>query len=345
MLLRTTEIDLAFAFGALEDEVVAKARGISEIAQLARLEQQLIIYTGARWAASSENAVVAAGRAASRGASAVERVVAAEMEDWADAVGKKFSADMKQAYRLARLLGARKGTGATTASMAYPAPSLRIEKARKPVDDAEATARTIAAFDVIDDAAVASLERQQLMWIGRHYAANVSDMVARSAELALRTGLGRSAVGEQVRAAVAEALTKVRVPGGFNGSERAYFHGLAGNAVTVARANGQMRSFEELGFDSYVIVNPDDERTCPVCAHLNDREFKVSDARRVIDQAAAATTPEGVRKAHPWIGEKRMIALAPTPGAGSAVESTRLARAGFCLPPFHFRCRCAVDIA
>jgi hypothetical protein len=57
-----------------------------------------------------------------------------------------------------------------------------------------------------------------------------------------------------------------------------------------------------------------------------------------------------VRQAHPWIqdspkGVKAMKELSPTPGMkGGPEESRKLAEAGFALPPFHYRCRCSVEV-
>lgn len=340
-LLTPEEVDAAFAIAALDDAVVAKALGIGELAQLAKLEADLGTYIGLRWSTTAERAVAAAVRAGPRGAAAVERAVARVMEGWAAAVGPRFASDVKKAYRLARVAGARKGAGVTSKSLAFPTPTTATVRKASPPKDAERRAVMAASFDAVDEEALKALERQQLMWIGRHYDAAVGRFVAAAAERGIATGVGRNVTGDKLGEHVREALIGVKVPGRYTGDERGYFRGLAGNAMTVARANGQLRSFEELEFDEYEIVNPDDERTCPVCGHMNGMTFSVKEGRRVVDAAAAATTPEGVRAAHPWLTEKRMRALAPTSGRGTK----GLARAGFCMPPFHFRCRCTVDIS
>jgi hypothetical protein len=113
----------------------------------------------------------------------------------------------------------------------------------------------------------------------------------------------------------------------------------------VARAHGQTRSFQAAMVTRAEVTNPMDERTCPVCSHMNGKIFEVRHLVDNMEEELAAETKGAVKKAHPWMSVSKLKELSPRAGNVSAADSARLAREGIAQPPYHFRCRCVLDIS
>jgi hypothetical protein len=330
------------------DVAVAKALGVSEVAQIARLEGRLRRQLLELWERQARKAATLGGKLAGQGKTAaqIEAGVGKEMQRWETEALPLMRDAVEEIYRLARVAGWRKATGQTRASLSYSTPSLAEVQKRKPPRGFSVK----PAFGVVDQDAIAALQKQQAFWVGEHYSNNVASAIRNGAREALvEAGESRRVAARTVYRRLRDELGQVSTPKGWNGSAAQYFEGLAANAATVGRAHGQMVSFEETGFTQYTIVNPEDERTCPVCSDMNGRTFTVAQGRQTMDAVLAADSPEGVKTAHPWKDPetgKRMTAdgvgrIAPD---RSAKSSEALSKAGFNVPPFHFKCRCAVDV-
>lgn len=236
--------------------------------------------------------------------------------------------------------------------MAYDLPNggddgADVQKARRP--SALARPAAVPRFDVVDANAARALGDRQVFWIGEHYDDHLSELISETANETLVTGGGsRRAAAVAMEERVRRALGTVRYPGGFSGSGAQYMEGLAANAATVARAYGQLRSFAQIGITKYTIVNPNDSRTCPTCAYMDGKVFEVQQGLDQIRAEQAAREPNDIRRAHPWLKLGALRAISPTPGRvtgrAGARDSGKLAAAGQALPPYHFKCRCAVDI-
>jgi hypothetical protein len=303
----------------------------------------------AKWRNRAKQAAVAAGSAVAAGASVsaslgpVDRI----MNRWDDDVGPRYAIELEKVYKLARTAGFKKASGQTKASLQYTTPNFTEvlgDLARVKVEKAK-LARALPSFDVMDDAAIAALHDDQMLWIGKHYKTNVSKTIRTSVTGKLTAGLGRAEAGRAIRGAVERELDKVVVPDGFRGSQAKYFEGLAANAATVGRVRGQIRSFIDLGVTRYEIVNPKDKRTSVICSHLAGKVFLVEHGRRQIESEAGATKPDDIKKAHPWKSIGEIKAIAPKAGDAGPKQSAALAKNGLSQPPYHFRCRSTVDVS
>lgn len=338
----------------LSDELLAKAAGVRELALMARLETRLRQFYNVAWRSAVRRAIAAAVPLVALGATPghVADVVDREMRRWAASVESITRSASRRMYYLARRASFRKIRTRSREPLTYDLPARKIEKAgpakKKPAKDdrTPAPVKVTPKFDVADAAASKALERNAMFWTGHHYSDNVSAAVRETVrETMVEAGHDRVAAGRALRAKLRETLGSVRAPSGWQGTQAQYFEGLAANAATTARAAGTLRTMADLGVTHYQISNPIDDRTCDVCGHMNDKEFLVEHGQEVLDRELAATNPEDAKAAHPWLSYSKLLEVAPRAGATRGEDSAALARQGFVAPPFHFRCRCSVDIS
>lgn len=340
--------------------MIAKALRLSEVAQIAKIETRLRDYLLKEWRDRSKKATKKAAEMAERGASSAKITAAIKriMRPWANVVKPRFNREIEQIYRLARIAGHKKVKQFTKASLQYDTPNATAESHESTVNVSKAAskgfkAELLPSFDVVDDGAIRAIKDQQTLWIGEHFDKNVAGTIERTTREAMETGTVGRAAGKVMAERTKNALGIFSTPKGFTGTDRQYFEGLVANAATVARAQGQMRSFASVGVTYYEIVNPEDERTCPVCGTMSGKIFST---RQGVDQMVRdleATTPDEMKAAHPWLTPTQINGNTKTGAKGLAEgkgpqgpkEAKRLADAGFSMPPFHFRCRCTVDVS
>ena len=337
--------NLAFDRMVACDELVAKAIGVTEISQIARSETRMREYLLAKWeelAAKALRRALALGKAGAKAkeiSSAVDRI----MGEWSKGVERRYLEEFTRIYYRARSAGWKKANGLIRESLTYDIPEgkAKVEKAgdRKLV-------QIKPFFDVVDERAVEALRAHQTFWIGSHYDEKVSAGIASTAkEWVVEAGRHpREAIGI-LKDRMERALGEVKVPGGYSGSAKSYFEGVVANAATVARVQGQMRSFIDYGVTTYEIVNPRDSRTCEPCVHMDGKTFSVRQGAETMEGSLAAKTPDQVKSAQPWMDIKQIQAISPEAGKAGPGDAAKLAEARFCLPPFHFKCRCTVDIS
>lgn len=345
------QIDVTAAFLAISDQLVAKALAVSEVAQIARAEMRMRQLLLNHWRVRADQSAIVAGGRVAAGAStyaalnAVDRVMAKYPDD----VQKSFENEITNGYKLARKAGWKKGTGRTDASLSYQIASFTEniadgkEKVRK-ASKKQPKATVAPTFDLADERAIKDLHQDQMIWVGRFYRAEVRRQLRDAVRPALIQGMGRTAAGKMVRETITHQLRNFAIPKGYHGSDASYWEGVAANTMTNARVRGQMRSFSDLGFTTYVIVNPDDDRTSAICRHMNGKTFKVSDGMAHIEKLSGAKDPSFVRKNHPWLSYSKLLEISPKAGQVSAKDSRALAEAGLPLPTYHFRCRSTVDV-
>jgi hypothetical protein len=201
-------------------------------------------------------------------------------------------------------------------------------------------------LDMPDYRAMGAMRKHQVFWIGEHYQNNVSNHIAQTTRRhVIELGRGRREAGKVMERLTRMSMKEIRVPDGFNGSSHQYFEGLTANAATSARVTAQLNSFSEAGFTTFQVVNPNDHRTCETCQILDGKEFTVSTGMAQMNQVMAATTPEGVKSAQPFVTTGRVKELTGgRMGRVSPRGTGKLAKAGVVMPPYHFRCRCNVDV-
>lgn len=330
------------------DELVSKAAKVKPVAQIARIERKLRDLLFKKWnqralqAEKTATTLFRQGKNADQITAAVGKI----MNKWADDIARRFLTDIKSVYEIARKAGFDKAAGRIKGSLQYDTTNFSDEKGIDVEKAKSVPAGVGASFDLVDEKAIEALQEDQLFWIGEHYDKNVSEAIREvTRETIAETGVSRSAAAKTMAQRVKDTLAHVRAPKGFHGSQAQYMEGLVANAMTNARAQGQLRSFNELEVAKYEIVNPSDSRTCPVCSHMNGKVFTVEQGTRQMDRDMKAKKPEDIKRTHPWLTPKKLKSISPKPGNVSTKDSAGLAKAGLALPPYHFRCRCTVDMA
>ena len=337
-------IDDSFELLTQSDALIAKAAGISEVAQIARAETRLREYFEAKWNELKKQAVDEAVKMAVAGKSpsAISSKVISILNKWSGQVEKKFTDTMTSIYQNARTASFRKTLYRSNQDLTYDTPNFtEVKKANIP-----RAAVVLPMFDVADARAIEALEEQQMFWVKAHIDKNLSNTIRDNVKATMvEAGKGRVEAGRLLRERLTRELGQVRTPEGWHGSQKQYFEGLAANAATTARVQGHMRSFIDLGVKKYEIMNPQDERTCPVCSMMNGKVFTVKQGMKVVEQEMAATNPDQVKEAHPWYNTTELKQITSGPGNQGADDSAALAAAGYSVPPFHFRCRCTVSVS
>jgi hypothetical protein len=329
------KLDLIDQLLRATDAEVAKALSISNVAKIARLEIRARRLLADKWKVRSKAAadtaakIIANGKSVADASSGVDTI----MKRWAGDVKPGYSALVASAYKLARRAGHDKGTGKTTASLQYVMPAEPKVKKASPSPKASIAFK----FGLADEKAIEQLSKQEMMWIGEVYE-NVAPTVNAALKDAVALGLSASDVAQAVADAVSEALGNIAIPSGYNGTATRYFEGLAANAITNVRVQGQIQSFANLGIESYELVNPDDERTTELCHELNGTVFTTEQGIANMQELAKATTPDEYRAAKPFLPPKEVLEML-------AKGADVLAAAGQAFPPFHQECRTTVDIS
>lgn len=339
----TRLVDVSYDAMAISDDAVAKALMISDVARIARIEVRLREYLLAKWNVRAKQAakrgaeiIEAQGKLATVTSSALSAIDSA-MRQWSRDVEARVKQEVRAIYKLARAAGTKKATGKTKASLYYTLigidkPTFKAKSKGKGKGKAK---EKQDSFNLVDERAVADLEDDAMIWVGRHYDQNIRDTMRKTIGETVASGLGRVDAGK----VLAGALTSVNVPNGFKGTAAQYFEGLAANVATNARVRGQLRSFKGVGVQVFEIINPMDDRTCQTCSQLNGMTFKVSDGLAQMKREAAAKNPDEVKRAHPWLSHAKISSIFSKGGKSGLVG------AGVVLPPYHFRCRCTIDVA
>lgn len=340
----TREIDLLHDVLVTSDLSIAKALMISEVAQIARFEMRMRDYLTGKWRVRAKEASARAGSIVAGGGKLKAAYVAVDkvMGKWSGDVKPRVTADLANIYKLARKAGWKKAKGKTKASLQYVVPNFteELDSGRELVKKAKSKSTDVVpSMDLVDEKAISDLQDDQMLWIGRHYGANVRAAVREAVNPSVLEGIGHDVAGRRVAEALARELGKVVVPNGFRGSDAKYFEGIAANTATNARVRGQIRSFGEIGVTRYAIVNPMDDRTTQICAFMNGQVFTVKDAENQIARSSAAKSPAGVKAAHPWLGADKVKGIFGKSGTKGLVDN------GLALPPYHFRCRSTVDVS
>jgi predicted RNA-binding protein YlqC (UPF0109 family) len=344
------------------DALVAKTLKVTEVAQMSKLEARLRQYLLAKWQALAKVAAEEAGKVIARGGTSAQSGAAVRrvMGRWADEVKPRTLDDLKTIYRLARQAMWTKLVERSRQSLTFDLPVKKGGKGsghfghagilhidddfnvdwlhQEGVQKAKGNWLRVASapdFDLLDERAMAALERQNTFWIGEHYkkiSDTINDLIR---SLMVEEGEDRRAAGKRVREEVADGLDWFKTPDGYSGTAEKYFEGVAANAATTARAQGQVRTLDDLNVKRYTISNPEDSKTCPVCEYMAGKVFTVQDGMKQLEDEVAAEDPEDVQDAHPWLPFEDL----------KEMSIKELVREGQALPPYHFNCRCTCDIA
>jgi SPP1 gp7 family putative phage head morphogenesis protein len=339
--MENCNIDMTYDKLLYTEMLIAKKLKTSELTSMAKIEQLLREYIDKKWEKRRVEASIKARNLTASNKSEKQIVLAINkiMNLWRKDIEKRVNRDIKAIYKLARTVAYKKAKGKIKASLAYNTPHFTnlVEKAE-----------VLPSFSIADEQAMSALEKQNVFWIGQHYDENVSGVISETAGEVLEVSPSRRAAAMIMMNRVREGLGIVSTPGGFNGTSVQYFEALTANTTTVARVYGQVESFREAEVTRYQIVNPLDERTCKVCGHMDGKIFEVSQAQAQMEREMEAENPEDIKRLHPWLRHSQLTKISNRSGEISGRrgidDSRALAAAGFSLPPFHFRCRCTVDV-
>lgn len=330
------------------DIILAKAVAAPEFDDSVAVEVRLYRTLMGAWLSRAARAVTGATRVASnRGnPAAVERAVASAFSGLGEATSGVVEKAMDEVYRLSKTAATRRIAGRKEPLVANPT---HVE----PIGKAKASAEVKPVFGLEDKRAIKSLARKHTLWIGAHYEESVSERIRSIAsEYIVGRGLSAKDAGKAIEKAFRTELgldegptpssVGLPIPPGYAGRQWQYFEGVAANAATVGRVAGSLKAFTEAGVAEYEIVNPDDERTCAVCGKMRGKKHSVENASKRMEKEIAAKTPFEVKRLHPFVGDS----LAPTINAGhkSPGDSKTWMEFGVGFPPFHFRCRCTIDV-
>ena len=340
---------------------VLKARGEEHLVEMAVKEVLLSSRLNALHEKSLKTAM-------NRGAALVARSTKtgkALAKEFTDEVGETYrelmvddaealvSSAIEDFYRLGMEAAWAKGTGRTKGSLRYEVSAGEVQKAGG--TKSPESAHLHPSFTAVDAQAVKTLQSHQTFWIGEYYDKNLGPMIAGVAEDVIVTqGKSGAAAGKALRqhlsfggvAAPGMSSPESLVPAGWTGSPKDYFRGVAANAATTGRVLGSVRSFEQLGVTNLTVVNPLDERTCPRCSTMNGKHVSLKEAQSQSSKLLGAKNPGEIRAAQPWLSTAAFKGMGIKPGEGPLTpeEQAAMKAAGIALPPYHFLCRCTVDV-
>lgn len=211
--------------------------------------------------------------------------------------------------------------------------------------------RAIAAFDLslVDEEAIEALNRVHVMWFtdptGAVYLSDTFSVAAREI-------IEQGTSGIEISTKLVKLIEQTYGIGASAGKGLGYWAGVSEHAATTAGISGQLTTLQRLDWPRYVIVNPMDERTTPVCQAMNGKSLLVSDGLANLNALLESETPNDVRSAKPFVSGGSAAQLEQAagtrllPGARTLTpeQSRRLRDSGFAMPPFHFRCRSFIDI-
>lgn len=317
---------------------IEHAAAVPEFAIMMRMERRLHEAALGEWTERSNVAIAKMVRAAPATLteaflkSVPGRLQSGFGKSWPPKSLKALVADVvEETYRLSKTVIAKKDAG----RKGY----------QKPLVFKVDTAAIAGAFTVLDEEAVAALTDSQVFWLGQHFDATTVEAIRDAGWIDL---VGRS--GAEAGEALRRRAEKSFGVGAFAAHGNAYFNGVAINAATTARVTGAMFEMRDLGITKYRVVSVLDERTTPICVHLDGKLFSVDDAAARMDKIVGSGTPEEIKDLHPWRPNDFLTDLSDVgvdlkPGVQlSDAAAVKTAEAGFGFPPYHFGCRTTVDI-
>jgi len=324
------------------EDLLLKAARSDEITRIAAIENRLRKLMRGTWMARVKKAVDKTLPMFEKDASLgdIMEVVDGIFGDWSDEVLDTYLEGVEQTYKLARDAGFKKASGKMKRSLQYNQEEAAAEK--EDVQKAKATAKPV--LGVKDKKAIEALRRHETFWIGDLYGTRVQRAIRGASKEVLEAGGAGEMGRDKLREKLERVMERVESPEGYVGTASSYLEGVVNNAVTVSRVQGQLRSFEELNIQQYVIVNPIDERTCEVCSHMDGKTFSVSKGIQAVEEEVDAKTPDDVADIHPWLNPEKLLDISPKAGDSGASDSDALMAEGFSMPPFHLNCRCTVDM-
>jgi hypothetical protein len=338
---------------SITEEIVFKATALGPYQRLAAKELRLrsvLANVHVRIARKADKALLTAfkntkGKVTEKTIERFVSVWAKAFKGYADDVVKDVADVVAFAQHAGKQVTYQRVFGAPKDDIVYQGPPF---KDRTPIETevkVEKAATSVDPSTTLQDLkAIEQITRGQKFWIGKYHSEILSKQIQQiTRDIILKQGLSSRAAG----IALGEALgyvngyipvkPKVTIPKGWSGSTLQYFDGVAANAATVSRIHGQMHAMIELGFDRYEVVNGLDERTCVRCEAINGDTLEVRKSYQQMVEVIGGP-PGAIPAGHPWLSETDFMSKYKSSGAAG------LQGVGAGYPPFHFKCRCTIDI-
>ena len=108
--------------------------------------------------------------------------------------------------------------------------------------------------------AIEVLTKHNCYWLGEHYGKHIGPKIAALTQEALKDGLGRSELAEELRIALGGEV------GGYK-----YWDVVSSAALVRSRSFGCVAGMVEAGITEYEILAMGDERMCDICGYANSQ--------------------------------------------------------------------------
>jgi len=142
------------------------------------------------------------------------------------------------------------------------------------------------------------------------------------------------------------ALESKVIPSGFKGTANQYFSGLVEHNGTMSRTSSALNSLLGVGVKKFKVYSIRSARTCLGCLAMHGKSFTVDDGVKHMNKLLGAESKDDLKEIQPSFhfeskdGYKNKDQL-----KAKMKEAKGIADAGIALPPYHFRCKCYVDMA
>jgi len=207
------------------------------------------------------------------------------------------------------------------------------------------------SFTLRDTKAINWIAREQVLWIGDFYSAQLSDRIRGVAnDIVFNQGFSNREAGRQLRRACERELGvkaggktgfAPAVPARYAGEEgvELYYRQLASVASQRARVWSKIEAYSKAGVITYELTNPNDQRTGQICQQMSGQVFSVQTAVEHVDRMMEASTIDEVKAVQPWVQAPAIQTALGGAEKGSAEATEALQRLSAILPPFHPVCR------
>jgi hypothetical protein len=190
-----------------------------------------------------------------------------------------------------------------------------------------AAPETKASFNLTDVRTQEFIAANNAYWIGEHYNDTLRGAVSNVVFQGLDRGMGRKEMAGFMRDTLGSQFEK----------SDAYWTVMASAAVQTSRNMGKISTFEIAEIYSVEFFNPNDERTSEICKYLDGTVWETKLIVGIRNKYIAATNPEQVKDAIPWISADDMKSIGG--GDTSPANPEKLAEKGIAVPPLHGDCR------
>ena len=183
-------------------------------------------------------------------------------------------------------------------------------------------AGTGAAFNVMDERAIAWVKENSMYWVGQHYNTAQSKKIGEIAAKVLEEGMDRNAAALYLRKNLGKQFKR----------SASYWDLLSNHVVTRSREFGRTAAYQKAEINYIRISAVIDHRTSLICKNLNGKIVPTSWNVKLRDKLINSKNPKDVKKIAPWMTDKQVEQKI----VGKKVKNMPK-HVG--MPPYHAECR------